>query len=338
MNVLLAGGLGYIGSHIAVELLENNHNVIIADDLSNSKIDVVNSIKTITGKEFKFYDFDLKNYNNVEKIFAENKLDAVIHLAGYKAVGESCKEPLMYYENNLLTTINIMKCMKKFGVDLIVFSSSATVYDANQPMPLDENANLKPCNPYGRTKYFIEEMLRDEVASNSNIRAIILRYFNPIGAHASGLIGDDPNGIPNNLLPFISRVVTGKLEFLSVFGNDYPTKDGTGVRDYLHVVDLANAHLKALEFMDKHKDTKIEYFNIGTGNGCSVMDIVNAYNEVCGGKVKFKIAERRSGDVAEIYANPNKANNILDWHANYTIKEMCASSYNYENNKRDSDE
>ncbi len=338
MNVLLAGGLGYIGSHIAVELLENNHNVIIADDLSNSKIDVVNSIKTITGKEFKFYDFDLKNYDNVEKIFAENKLDAVIHLAGYKAVGESCKEPLMYYENNLLTTINIMKCMKKFGVDLIVFSSSATVYDANQPMPLDENANLKPCNPYGRTKFFIEEMLRDEVASNSNIRAIILRYFNPIGAHASGLIGDDPNGIPNNLLPFISRVVTGKLEFLSVFGNDYPTKDGTGVRDYLHVVDLANAHLKALEYMDKHKETKIEYFNIGTGNGCSVMDIVNAYNEVCGGKVKYKIAERRSGDVAEIYANPNKANNILDWHANYTIKEMCASSYNYENNKRDDDE
>lgn len=338
MNVLLAGGLGYIGSHIAVELLENNHNVIIADDLSNSKIDVVNSIKTITGKEFKFYDFDLKNYDNVEKIFAENKLDAVIHLAGYKAVGESCKEPLMYYENNLLTTINTMKCMKKFGVDLIVFSSSATVYDANQPMPLDENANLKPCNPYGRTKFFIEEMLRDEVASNSNIRAIILRYFNPIGAHASGLIGDDPNGIPNNLLPFISRVVTGKLEFLSVFGNDYPTKDGTGVRDYLHVVDLANAHLKALEYMDKHKETKIEYFNIGTGNGCSVMDIVNAYNEVCGGKVKYKIAERRSGDVAVIYANPNKANNILDWHANYTIKEMCASSYNYENNKRDNEE
>lgn len=338
MNVLLAGGLGYIGSHIAVELLENNHNVIIADDLSNSKIDVVNSIKTITGKEFKFYDFDLKNYGNAEKIFAENKLDAVIHLAGYKAVGESCKEPLMYYENNLLTTINIVKCMKKFGVDLIVFSSSATVYDANQPMPLDENANLKPCNPYGRTKYFIEEMLRDEVASNSNIRAIILRYFNPIGAHASGLIGDDPNGIPNNLLPFISRVVTGKLDFLSVFGNDYPTKDGTGIRDYLHVVDLANAHLKALEFMDKHKDTKIEYFNIGTGNGCSVMDIVNAYNEVCGGKVKYKIAERRSGDVAEIYANPNKANSILDWHANYTIKEMCASSYNYENNKRDNNE
>ncbi len=333
MNILLAGGLGYIGSHIAVSLLENGHDVIIADDLSNSKIEVVDSIKKITNKEFKFYNADLKYIEKVEKIFAENKIDGVIHLAGYKAVGESCQQPLMYYENNLITTINLLKCMKKYGVDLILFSSSATVYKASNTMPLTEADELGPCNPYGRTKYFIEEMLKDEVASGSNIRAIILRYFNPIGAHESGLLGDDPNGIPNNLLPYISRVVTGKLEVLSVFGNDYPTPDGTGVRDYIHVVDLADAHLKAIDYMQKNKDIKIDFFNIGTGKGYSVLNIVDAYNKVCGGKVKYKIVARRSGDVAELYANPAKANKVLNWHAKYDIEEMCASSYNYENKK-----
>lgn len=335
MNVLLAGGLGFIGSHIAVELLQNGYDVTIADDLSNSKIEVVDAIKTITQKSFKFYNSDLKIFDEVDKIFRENKIDAVIHLAGYKAVGESCAKPLMYYENNILTTINLLKCMKNYNVDLILFSSSATVYKSTNPMPLTETSELGPCNPYGRTKYFIEEMLRDEVASGSNIRAIILRYFNPIGAHESGLLGDDPNGIPNNLLPYISRVCTGKLEKLSVFGNDYPTPDGTGVRDYIHVVDLANAHLKAIEYMDKNPDTKIDFFNIGTGTGYSVLDIVNAYNKVCDGKVKYEITARRSGDVAELYANPQKASKVLGWKAKYDLQDMCASSYNYENNKKE---
>lgn len=334
MNILLAGGLGFIGSHVAVELLNNGHNVVIADDLSNSKIEILDAIQSITNKQVVFYQEDLKNFNSVEKIFKENKLDGVVMLAGFKAVGESCAEPLMYYENNLFIAINILKCMKKYNVDLVLFSSSATVYKSTNPMPLTEESELGPCNPYGRTKYFIEEMLRDEAVANSNIKSVILRYFNPIGAHSSGLIGDDPNGIPNNLLPYISRVVTGKLEYLNVFGNDYPTPDGTGVRDYIHIMDLANAHLKALEFLQKNPDVNYEVFNVGTGKGYSVLDIVNAYNEVCGGKVKYKITDRRSGDVAELYANPQKANKVLGWEAKYDIKEMCQSSYNYENNKK----
>ena len=333
MKVFLAGGLGYIGSHIAVELLQNGDEVIIADNLSNSDISTVDAIKKITNKDFTFYNYDLTEYDKVLEIFENNTIDAVVHLAGFKAVGESCQKPLMYYENNLQTTFNILNCMKKFNVDIIVFSSSATVYKSTNPMPLTEDSELGACNPYGRTKLFIEEILRDEVASNSKIRPIILRYFNPIGAHQSGLIGDNPNGIPNNLLPYISRVCTGKLEILSVFGNDYQTHDGTGVRDYIHIVDLATAHLLAIQYMQKHPDTKIETFNIGTGTGYSVLDIVNAYNKVCGNKVKYKIVERRDGDVAELYANPTKANKYLGWEAKYTIEEMCESSYNFENKK-----
>lgn len=326
--ILLTGGLGYIGSHTAVELLNRGKEIIVVDDLSNSKIETVDKIKQITKKDFKFVKADLKDYSSTEKIFQENQISQVIHFAGYKAVGESVKIPIAYYENNLLSTLNLLKCMEKFNVNNFVFSSSATVYGVNQKMPLKEDFPTGATNPYGRTKLFIEEILKDCYISNPNFNFAILRYFNPIGAHESGLIGENPNGIPNNLMPYITKVATGKLKELSIFGNDYPTKDGTGVRDYIHVCDLAVGHVLALEKLNQNPGVFI--CNLGTGNGYSVLEIVKTFNAVNGDLVKFKFAPRRAGDIAICYADTTKAKNELNFVASKTLEDMCKSSYEFE--------
>ncbi|MBQ3494697.1 MAG: UDP-glucose 4-epimerase GalE [Clostridia bacterium] len=332
MKVLVTGGLGYIGSHICVELVENNMEVVVVDNLSNSKKQVRDLIEQICGKKIKLYVFDVANNKKLENVFRKEKIDAVIHCAGYKAVGESVKKPLMYFENNLGTTLNLLKVMEKYSCNKLLFSSSATVYGASNQMPLCETSPVGGVtNPYGRTKLMIEQILEDYSKANPNFKTILLRYFNPIGAHSSGLIGENPNRIPNNLMPYISKVACGKLEQLSIFGNDYETHDGTGVRDYIHVVDLANGHVKAIEFFDKMQ-TALEVFNLGTGTGYSVLDVVNAYNKVCGNKVKYKIAPRRDGDAAVCYCSPNKANTMLGWSAKHTLDDMCKSSYLFENN------
>ena len=328
--ILLTGGLGFIGSHTAVELLNKGEEIIIADNLSNSKIEVVDKIKAITGKDFKFVKVDLKDYDKTRKLFKKNKIDAVIHFAGYKAVGESVSKPVMYYENNIMTTLNLLKSMKEFGCNNIVFSSSATVYGTNETMPLREDFPTGATNPYGRTKLFIEEILKDEHVSNPDLNIVILRYFNPIGAHESGLIGEDPNGIPNNLMPYITKVATGKLKQLSIFGNDYPTKDGTGVRDYIHVCDLAHGHALAVDKL--RRDGGIHTYNLGTGHGYSVLDIVTTFNEVNGDLVKYVIAPRRPGDIAICYADTTLAHDELGFVATHDLKDMCASSYNFEKN------
>ena len=332
MSILLTGGLGYIGSHTAVELLQNDEDIIIVDDLSNSKIETVEKIKTITEKDFKFIKADLKDYNLVEKIFEENNITSIVHFAGFKAVGESVKMPVMYYENNLVSTLNLLKCMEKYNVTDLVFSSSATVYGTNEVMPLKEDFPTGATNPYGRTKLFIEEILKDFQVANKEMNIAILRYFNPIGAHLSGLIGEDPNGIPNNLMPYITKVATGKLKELSIFGNDYPTKDGTGVRDYIHVCDLANGHVLALKKLKENPGVFV--CNLGTGNGFSVLEIVNTFNEVNGDLVKFKFVERRPGDVATCYADTTKAKNELHFVATHTLQDMCKSSYEFEKNNK----
>ena len=332
MSILLTGGLGYIGSHTAVELLNRNKDVIIVDDLSNSKIEVVDKLKKITGKDFKFIKADLKDFAITEEIFKNNKIDSIIHFAGYKAVGESVAKPIMYYENNLISTLNLLKCMEKYNVNNLVFSSSATVYGVNQEMPLKEDFPTGATNPYGRTKLFIEEILKDASVANPNLNIAILRYFNPIGAHESGLIGEDPNGIPNNLMPYITKVATGKLEKLSIFGNDYPTKDGTGVRDYIHVCDLALGHVLALEKLKENP--KIFICNLGTGTGYSVLEIVKTFNKTNGDLVKFVFADRRPGDIATCYADTQKAKNELGFVASHTLEDMCKSSYEFEKNNK----
>ncbi len=333
MKVLVTGGLGFIGSHICVELIKAGHDVVVVDDLSNSKREVADHIATITGKKVALYVFDMCDHKKLDKVFTKHNIDAVIHCAGFKAVGESVQKPLMYYHNNLDSTLTLLDVMEHHNCNNLIFSSSATVYGAGK-MPLTEKSPVGGVtNPYGRTKLMIEQIVGDYCHANSNFRAIILRYFNPIGAHESGLIGENPNGIPNNLMPYISRVATGKLKALSVFGNDYPTHDGTGVRDYIHVVDLAIGHVKALEYFSK-MDTAIDYFNLGTGTGYSVLDVVNAYNKVCGNKVKYKIVARRDGDIAECYCSPKKANKLLHWKASRTLDDMCASSYKYEQNNK----
>ena len=332
MSILLTGGLGFIGSHTAVELLNRNKDIIIVDDLSNSQIEVKEKIEKITGKTFKFIEADLKDYALTEKIFKENKIDSIIHFAGYKAVGESVAKPVMYYENNLVTTLNLLKCMEKFRVYNLVFSSSATVYGVNTQMPLREDFPTGATNPYGRTKLFIEEILKDVCKSNEKMNIAILRYFNPIGAHESGLIGENPNGIPNNLMPYITKVATGKLKELSIFGNDYPTKDGTGVRDYIHVCDLALGHALALEKLNENPGVFI--CNLGTGTGYSVLEIVTTFNKVNGDLVKFKYVERRAGDIAECYADTTKAKNELHFVATHTLEDMCKSSYEFEKNNK----
>ncbi len=325
MSILVTGGTGYIGSHTTIELIKAGYDVVIADNLSNSKICVLDRIETIVGCRPKFVKCELCNINEVEELFASNPdIEAVIHFAGLKAVGESCSIPIKYYHNNLLSTLNLLECMKNHGVNRIVFSSSATVYGTPKSVPIREDFPLSTTNPYGETKLMIERILKDTSTANADLSVCVLRYFNPIGAHESGLIGEDPRGIPNNLLPYISKVAVGKLECLSVFGNDYDTPDGTGVRDYIHVVDLALAHIKAIEYTDRMKG--IDYVNVGTGNGYSVLQMVKAFGDVWGSPVNYKIAPRRPGDIAECYADPTKAYEVLGWRAERDLTKMCEDS------------
>ena len=325
MAILVTGGTGYIGSHTVCELLNAGEKVIIVDNLSNSKICVLDRIETITGKRPIFVKCDLLDKEALDKVFVENPdIDSVIHFAGLKAVGESCSLPLLYYHNNLTGTFNLLECMLAHKVYRIVFSSSATVYGLPKSVPISEDFPLSTTNPYGETKLMIERILKDTAAANPALSVCVLRYFNPIGAHESGLIGEDPRGIPNNLLPYIAKVAAGKLECLSVFGDDYDTKDGTGVRDFIHVVDLALAHLKALDYTATN--TGIDYFNVGTGNGYSVLEMVRAFGDVWGSPVKYKIGPRRPGDIAECYADPTKAYEVLGWHAERDLKKMCEDS------------
>ncbi len=330
MSILVTGGAGYIGSHTSIELLNSGYDIIIADNFCNSSPLVIDRIKQITGKDFKFYQVDLTYRFQVERIFDECDIDAVIHFAGLKAVGESVSDPLKYYANNLVSTLEILDVMKKHGCNKLVFSSSATVYGVPDSVPIRETAPLRTTNPYGTTKLMIEDMLRDISGADPELGVVCLRYFNPIGAHESGLIGEDPAGIPNNLMPYIMRVAAGRLECLSVFGNDYPTKDGTGVRDYIHVVDLAKGHLAALDYLKDNKGNIA--VNLGTGNGYSVLDLVDAYEKASGLKVNKKFAPRRTGDAAESYADPTKAFELFGWKAQYGIERMCEDAYRWQKN------
>ena len=331
MKILVTGGTGYIGSHTCVELLDAGYEVVIIDNLSNSKKEVVDYIEKITNKKVKFYEEDVQNKDALRKIFNENDIDAVIHFAGYKAVGESVAKPLMYYRNNLDSTISLLEVMNEFDVKKIAFSSSATVYGKPKSLPIKEDFELSTTNPYGSTKLMIEDILRDLYVSDNNWSIAILRYFNPIGAHESGLIGENPNGIPNNLMPYIIKVATGELECLGVFGNDYDTHDGTGVRDYIHVVDLAKGHVKALEKIIKCAGC--DSYNLGTGKGFSVLDLVNTFMKVNDIKVNYQIKERRPGDIDACYADPSYAFEKLNWKADKTIEEMCKDAYNFVNKK-----
>ena len=328
MKVLVTGGLGYIGSHAVVELLDQDYEVVVIDNLSNSSRDVISKIKEITGKDISFYENDVCDEDILEEIFTNNKIDAVMHFAGYKAVGESVKEPIKYYENNLVSTLHLCKKMLEHDCNKFIFSSSATVYGDPKVLPITEECEVGgTTNPYGTTKLMIERILKDINVANPKFTPIILRYFNPIGAHKSGLIGENPNGIPNNLMPYIVRVASGQLEILSVFGNDYDTPDGTGVRDYIHVVDLAKGHIKALE--KALKDEGVFYYNLGTGTGYSVLDLVKNYEKVNGVKVPYKIVDRRPGDIASCYADPSKALNELNWKAELGLEDMMRDSYNF---------
>ena len=324
-KIFLTGGAGYIGSHTAVVLLEAGYDVVIYDNLSNSNIEVLNRIEKITGKRPEFIKGDIRDFNSLEK--AMDGCDAVIHFAGLKAVGESVEKPLEYYENNVCGSVNLFKVMQKKNIKNIVFSSSATVYGDPKKLPLTEDHPLSPTNPYGRTKYMIEEILKDIYVSDRDWHIALLRYFNPVGAHESGLIGEDPQGIPNNLMPFISQVAVGKRDYLRVFGNDYDTPDGTGVRDYIHVMDLAMGHLKALEKLDK---IGCEVYNLGTGRGYSVLEVVKAFEKASNKKVPYKFTERRPGDIATCYADPSKAEKELDWKAKYNIDKMCQDTWNWQ--------
>lgn len=325
MAILVTGGAGFIGSHTCVELLKAGEKVIIVDNLVNSKLCVLDRIEKITGKRPLFEKVDLLDKKALDEVFEKYPdIDSVIHFAGLKAVGESVEKPILYYHNNLTGTLQLLESMATHNVNRIVFSSSATVYGMPKSVPIREDFPLSTTNPYGETKLMIERILKDACHARPALSACILRYFNPIGAHESGLIGEDPRGIPNNLLPYIAKVAAGKLDYLRVFGNDYPTKDGTGVRDYIHVVDLALAHLCALKRTEKV--TGIEYYNIGTGNGYSVLDIVHAFEKAWGGPVPYRIVERRAGDIAECYADPTKAAEILGWHAERDLARMCEDS------------
>lgn len=328
MRILVTGGTGFIGSHTVVELLNQNYEVVIIDNFSNSKPDVLDKIKEITKKEVTFYQGDVCNSELLHKIFKENKIDAVIHFAGYKAVGESVQKPLMYYRNNLDSTLTLCEVMNEFNCKNLVFSSSATVYGKPDHLPIKEDFPLSTTNPYGSTKLYIEGILRDLYKSDNNWNIAVLRYFNPIGAHESGLIGENPNDIPNNLMPYIVKVANRELDHLNVFGNDYDTKDGTGVRDYIHVVDLALAHIKAIEKITR-ENTGIDFYNLGTGNGYSVLELVTTFARVNGIDVPYKIAPRRAGDIDACYADPNYAFKQLKWKATKGIEEMCKDSYNY---------
>lgn len=331
MKILVTGGLGYIGSHTCVELEKQGHELIIVDNLCNSKESVLDRLEKITGKRYKLYKYDLVDKQKVEEIFAENKIDTVIHFAGLKAVGESVAKPIEYYANNLISTLNLLEVMKKYNVKNFMFSSSATVYGIPEIIPLTEKCKTGgTTNPYGTTKYMIELMLKDLYNSDNSWNICILRYFNPVGAHESGLIGEEPNGIPNNLMPYILKVASGELPYLNVFGNDYDTKDGTGVRDYIHVVDLAKGHVKALSKFNPNGGVYI--YNLGTGTGYSVLDIINNFEKANNIKINYKIAPRRPGDIAECYAEPSKARNEINWVAEKGIEEMCRDSWNWQKN------
>lgn len=328
-TVLVTGGAGFIGSHTSVELLNAGYDIIILDNFVNSKPESLKRIKELTGKDFKFYQADIRDEEAMTKVFAENKIDAVIHFAGLKSVPQSVKEPLNYYDNNIAGTVCLCRVMDKVGCKKLVFSSSATVYGSKNPSPLREDMPTGgTTNPYGTTKYFIEQILQDLCISDSEWGVSILRYFNPIGAHKSGRIGEDPNGIPGNLMPYITQVAIGKLECLNVCGNDYPTPDGTGVRDYIHVVDLAIGHIKALDRLLKVKGCEV--YNLGTGKGYSVLDVVKAFEKASGIKINYRIAPRRAGDVACCYADATKAKEVLGWQAQYDIDDMCADSWRWQ--------
>ncbi len=326
-KILVTGGTGFIGSHTCVELLENGYEIVIADNLSNSKEATVGRIEQISGKKVDFVKADICEYDALSDIFKKNEIDAVIHFAGLKAVGESVRKPLEYYTNNIYGTLVLLRAMRENGCKKIVFSSSATVYGMNNKAPYTEDMPTSATNPYGYTKVMIEQILRDICVADSEFSAVALRYFNPIGAHSSGLIGEDPNGIPNNLVPYIAQVASGRLEQLSVYGNDYDTPDGTGVRDYIHVMDLASGHVCAIDYAMKHSG--FEPVNLGTGKGSSVLEVVAAYEKACGKPIPKKITSRRAGDIATCYADASKAKEIFGWEAKSGIDEMCADSWNF---------
>ncbi len=328
MAVLVTGGTGYIGSHTTVELIKSGYDVVVVDNLINSKASSLLRIEEITGKRPEFYEIDMLDRDALFSVFRQNKIDAVIHFAGLKAVGESVSAPLLYYQNNLQSTLNLLDAMIAFSCNRIVFSSSATVYGRPETVPIREDFPLSATNPYGQTKLMIEQILRDTAHANPQLSVSILRYFNPIGAHESGLIGEDPKGIPNNLVPYVAKVAAGQLKCLHVFGDDYPTPDGTGVRDYIHVVDLARAHIAALRRVEKVNGA--ECFNIGTGNGYSVLEIVKAYEQASGVRIPYQIDLRRPGDIAICYADPSKAREVLGWEAEYDLKKMCEDTYHWQ--------
>lgn len=327
MKLLITGGTGFIGSHTAIELLEQGYDVVILDNLSNSQKEVVKVIEEITKKKAVFYEGDVCDKTLLESIFKEHKIDAVIHFAGYKAVGESVKQPLKYYDNNLISTIHLLEVMEQYNCKKLVFSSSATVYGNPKTLPIKEDFPLSTTNPYGTTKLFIEQMLQDISAADASWSIANLRYFNPIGAHESGLLGESPNSIPNNLMPYIVKVAAKELDSLQIFGNDYPTPDGTGVRDYIHVVDLAHGHLKALEYLTDH--TGIEAFNLGTGTGYSVLDVLTTFSKVNHVEVPYQIVQRREGDIPSCYADSSKAEQLLGFKTTKSLEEMCKDAYHF---------
>ena len=331
MKVLVTGGAGYIATHTDVCLLNAGYEVVAVDNFSNSSYESIENVEKITGKKVIFYEGDVADKAVLEKIFSEHNIDAVIHFAGLKAVGESCAKPLLYYRNNLDSTLTLLETMVKYDVKRFVFSSSATVYGTPERLPLDEECRLSTTNPYGSTKLMIENILRDVYAANNSFHILLLRYFNPVGAHESGLIGEDPKGIPNNLMPYVAKVAHGELPYLNVFGNDYPTPDGTGVRDYIHVMDLAEGHLAALEHIDNYG---VEAINLGTGVGYSVLDMVKAFEKASGRPVPYKIAPRRAGDIASCYASPEKAAKELNWRAKRNLEDMCRDLWNFQIHKK----
>ena len=334
MRVLVTGGTGFIGSHTVVELINAGHEAVIVDNLYNSDIHVLDRIETITGVRPEFFETDILDFDGLEKVFQTHQYDAIIHFAGYKAVGESVAKPLVYYENNISGSLNLYHLAAKYNVKRIVFSSSATVYGDDFEAPFKEEYGYgTTTNPYGTTKLFNERILTDLAFADKELSAVLLRYFNPIGAHKSGLIGEVPNGIPNNLLPYIAKVANGQLPYLSVFGDDYDTVDGTGVRDYIHVVDLAKAHVKALDYAMKH--TGAEVINIGTGKGYSVLQVLHAYEKACGKEIPYKIVARRPGDIATCYADPSKAKELLGFETEYDIEEMCEDGYRFSSQNPD---
>ena len=328
--ILVTGGMGYIGSHTVVELLNSNYEVVVVDNLSNSSILVKDRIKKITNKDFKFYNVDVTDKESLKKVFEENKIDSIIHFAAFKAVGESVEKPLEYYENNLVGALVVFELMKEFNVNNFVFSSSATVYGKPKSCPIKEDFSLSTTNPYGATKLMIEDIMRDLSKADKNLNLVILRYFNPIGAHESGLIGEEPKGIPNNLMPYITTVAVGQLNELSVFGDDYDTKDGTGVRDYIHVVDLAKGHVASIKKLEENPG--LLTYNLGTGEGYSVLDLVKAFEKVNNIKIPYKIIDRRPGDIDMCYADPTKAFDELGWKAEFGIERMCEDSWTWQSN------